>query len=151
MFKAILKTDSSDYSLLILRVILWIIFFAHWAQKAFWWFGGNWFDKTMDFFVNSFWIPWIIAFLVVFIETIWAVFLILWLQTRLASFWIFVVMIWAIWLIHLQNGLFLSNWWYEYNLLIMAVSLALMYRWWWAYSLDSLVFNVLDNKNMMKN
>ena len=42
-----------SWSLLVIRLALGIIFFAHGAQKVFGWFGGHGFKGTMKYFTDK--------------------------------------------------------------------------------------------------
>ncbi len=46
-----------SWSLLIVRVVLGVIFFAHGAQKVFGWFGGNGLKGTIGYFKQTLGIP----------------------------------------------------------------------------------------------
>lgn len=128
---ALLRTDDA-WSSLVLRVVLGAVMFPHGAQKLFGWFGGNGFLGTMGFFTTQLNIPAVVAFLVIMAESVGAVMLIAGFVTRFAAFGIACVMVGAIWLVHLPNGFFM-NWFgtqagegYEYHLLMLAMSVALM-------------------------
>ena len=139
--KALLQTDDS-WSGLILRVMLGVVMFPHGAQKVFGWFGGNGFSGTMGFFTTQLNIPAVVAFLVIMAESVGAVMLIAGFVTRFAAFGIACVMVGAIWLVHLPNGFFM-NWFgkqagegYEYHLLMLAISVALMIAGGGKWSVD---------------
>lgn len=139
--KTLLATDDA-WSSLVLRVMLGLVMFPHGAQKLFGWFGGNGFSGTMGFFTSQLDIPTVIAFLVIMAESVGAVMLIAGAVTRFAAFGIFCVMVGAIWLVHLPNGFFM-NWFgkqagegYEYHLLAIAISVALMIAGGGKWSVD---------------
>ena len=139
--KTLLATDDA-WSSLVLRVMLGLVMFPHGAQKLFGWFGGNGFSGTMGFFTTQLGIPTVIAFLVIMAESVGAVMLIAGAVTRFAAFGIFCVMVGAIWLVHLPNGFFM-NWFgkqagegYEYHLLALAISAALMIAGGGKWSVD---------------
>jgi putative oxidoreductase len=129
--KILLQTDDA-WSSLVLRVTLGLVMFPHGAQKVFGWFGGFGFSGTMGFFTSQLHIPAVLAFLVIMAESVGAVMLIIGLVTRFAALGIACVMVGAIWLVHLPNGFFM-NWFgkqagegFEYHLLALAMSVALM-------------------------
>jgi putative oxidoreductase len=138
---ALLRTDDA-WSSLVLRVILGVVMFPHGAQKIFGWFGGNGFSGTMGFFTTQLNIPAVVAFLVIMAESVGAVMLVAGAVTRFAAFGIACVMVGAIWLVHLPNGFFM-NWsgkqageGYEYHLLMLAMSIALMIAGGGKWSVD---------------
>ena len=57
MFGKLIATDSRNFALTILRLVLGIVFFAHGAQKVLGWFGGYGFSGTMGFFTHQMGIP----------------------------------------------------------------------------------------------
>jgi putative oxidoreductase len=129
--KILLQTDDA-WSSLVLRVTLGLVMLPHGAQKVFGWFGGFGFSGTMGFFTSQLHIPAVLAFLVIMAESVGAVMLIIGLVTRFAALGIACVMVGAIWLVHLPNGFFM-NWFgkqagegFEYHLLALAMSVALM-------------------------
>ena len=141
MFQKIVNT-SDDYKLTLLRLVFGIVFFAHGAQKMLGWFGGFGFKGTMGYFTQVAHIPAPLAFLAIAAEFFGGLGLILGLLTRVAAFGITVNMLVAIFTVHLANGFFM-NWLgqqkgegYEYHLLVLAITVALMIRGAGAFSLD---------------
>ncbi len=61
----------------ITRVTVGAIILPHGLQKVFGMFGGNGFDGTMGFLTNVVHLPWIIAFIVIMIESVGSLSLIL--------------------------------------------------------------------------
>ncbi|ALC14873.1 putative membrane protein YphA, DoxX/SURF4 family [Desulfuromonas soudanensis] len=130
---------------LVLRVMLGLVFFPHGAQKVLGWFGGHGLSGTLDFFTQTMGVPLILALLVIAAEFLGALGLIVGLLTRVAAFGIGCVMLGAIALVHWQNGFFM-NWGgkqggegFEYHLLALAISLALMITGGGRFSLDGLL------------
>lgn len=143
MFKRILQTEN-DLTSLILRVALGIVFFPHGAQKVLGWFGGYGFSGTMGFFTGA-GIPWVFAFLAIVAEFFGALGLIAGLLTRVAAFGIACVMAVAVLTVHLHNGFFM-NWsghqqgeGFEYHLLVLAITIALMIRGGGKWSVDGVI------------
>lgn len=141
MIHKLLHTEN-DYGALCVRLALGIVMFPHGAQKVFGWFGGHGFAGTMGFFTDVMGIPYILALLVVLAEFLGALGLIVGALTRIAALGIGSVMLGAIVLVHLPHGFFM-NWsgnqageGYEYHLLAIGMSLALMIRGAGALSFD---------------
>jgi len=133
MFRKLIATDD-DVASLILRVVTGIVFFAHGAQLALGWFGGNGFNATMQFFTQNMHIPAVFAFLAIAAQFLGSLGLIVGLLTRVAAFGIGVVMLVAAVMVHLPIGFFM-NWFgnqkgegFEYHLLAMAIAVALMIK-----------------------
>ena len=139
---------NKDYALLFIRLILAIVIFPHGAQKLLGWFGGYGFEGTMGFLTGAVHLPWILALLVILIEFFGALFLVVGFATRLAALGMFVNFIGIIYTSHLKNGFFM-NWsntagagqGYEYHLLVIGMSLALLIAGGGKASIDSLISN----------
>ena len=144
MMKTLFQTEEA-WSSLILRVMLGVVMFPHGAQKLLGWFGGSGFTSTMGFFTDKMNIPWILAFLVIIAESLGAIALLLGFLTRLTAFGITCIMIGAIWMVHLPYGFFM-NWFgkqagegFEYHLLAIAISVALMITGSGKWSVDGAI------------
>ncbi len=131
MLKKLLATPD-DLALLILRLVLGGVFFIHGAQKALGWFGGHGLPGTLDVFTQGMGLPLLVAVLIVAAEFLGPIGLIFGFLTRPAAAGIFAVMVGAIGLVHLKHGFFM-NWFgkqggegYEYHLLAIGISLALV-------------------------
>ena len=140
MLKKLVATDDS-IAPTILRVLLGGVFFAHGAQKLLGWFGGYGYSATMQYFTHG-GIPAPLAFLVIFTEFFGALALILGVGTRLAALGVAVIMVVAVATTHIANGFFM-NWsgqqhgeGFEYHILAVAVSVALMIWGAGRYSID---------------
>ena len=134
---------EDDTALLILRVLLGIVFFPHGMQKVFGWFGGMGFSATMEGFTVKMGIPTFFAFLAIMAESAGAVGLITGLLTRIAAFGITCNMVVAVAMIHYKNGFFM-NWFgkqsgegFEYHILVIAITFALMIKGGGRWSVDS--------------
>ena len=141
MFRKLLHT-SNDPTLALLRLVLGVVFFAHGAQKALGWYGGNGFDATIGFFNHSMHIPPVLAVLAILAEFVGGILLVLGFLARVAAFGIFANMVVAIALVHAPHGLFM-NWagnqggeGFEYHLLAIAMAVTLIARGAGAFSLD---------------
>ena len=141
MFRKLLATPN-DWTLTLLRLALGIVFFAHGAQKVLGWFGGYGFSATMGFFTNMMHIPAPFAFLAICAEFLGGIGLIAGALGRIAAFGIACNMMVAILMVHSHFGLFM-NWTgqqkgegFEYHLLVLAITVALMARGSGAFSVD---------------
>jgi putative oxidoreductase len=151
--ETIFKTDGS-WSSLVLRVVLGVVIFAHGAQKLFGWFGGNGFSGTMGFFTNVMHLPWLIAFLVIIGESLGSLALIGGLLTRLTAASYVVIMLGAIATVHWPVGFFM-NWFgkqqgegFEYHLLVIAISAALLITGGGKWSIDGFIARWLSNRRV---
>jgi len=141
MFRNLMKT-TDDFSLMLLRLVLGVVFFAHGAQKALGWFGGYGFSGTMGFFTQQMHIPAPFAFLAIAAEFLGSIGLLLGLLGRVAAFGIACNMVVAICMVHRHIGFF-ANWsgqqkgeGYEYHLLAIAIALSIMIKGSGAFSAD---------------
>jgi putative oxidoreductase len=141
MFGKLIST-TDDYALTVLRLVLGIVFFAHGAQKMLGWFGGFGFKGTMGFFTQQLHLPAPFAVLAICAEFFGGLGLIFGLLTRVAAFGITCNMVVAILMVHLPNGFFM-NWYgnqkgegFEYHLLALAMTVALMIKGAGALSID---------------
>ena len=110
----LLSTNPANTTALIARMALGITVFPHGAQKLLGWFGGYGFEGTMGFLTGSAGLPYVIAILVIFIESIGALMLIAGFATRLAAFGVLVNFAGVVITSHLQNGFFM-NWYKQPN------------------------------------
>ena len=143
MWRAILRTNNSA-ALAIVRLGLGLVMFPHGAQKMLGWFGGPGFKGTMGFFMQQ-GIPAPLAFLAIAAEFFGGLGLIIGFLSRIASFGVLCNMIVAIAMIHGANGFFM-NWsgrqkgeGFEYHLLTIAISLAILIGGGGALSVDRLL------------
>ena len=107
--KQILATNSNNWTALFARLALGITIFPHGAQKLLGWFGGYGFTGTMGFLTTQAHLPWIVAFLVIIIESIGALAIIFGFGTRIAAFGLLANFIGILFTTHLNNGFFM-NW-----------------------------------------
>jgi putative oxidoreductase len=142
--KKIIAT-SNDPLLTVLRLTLGVIFLAHGAQQTLGLFGGYGFSATTNAFNNGMHIPAPLAFASIMAAFAGGMALILGFVSRLATLAIAVNMLVAIFMVHIQYGLFM-NWFgaqkgegYEYHLLAIAVALPIIVRGAGALSLDRLL------------
>lgn len=139
--RTLFQTDD-HWTGLILRITVGIVIFAHGAQKLLGWFGGNGFSGTMGFFTGVMHLPWLVAFLVIIGESIGSLALIAGFLTRFVSASFAVIMLGAIAMVHWPVGFFM-NWFgkqqgegFEYHLLVIGMSLALLIAGGGKWSVD---------------
>ncbi|MGO3346612.1 MAG: DoxX family protein [Marinomonas sp.] len=141
--KIITKTEQS-LSALPLRFIGGIIFMAHGAQKLFAWFGGYGLEGTGQWMESIGLAPgYLMAFMAGSAEFFGGFLLIVGLLTRPASFVLIITMVIALFSVHIDNGLFMSNNGYEFALSLIAITLVLFIQGGGKYSLDEKINNSL--------
>lgn len=130
--KNLLATNANNWPALIARLALGIVVFPHGAQKLFGWFGGYGFEGTMGFLTTQAGLPYIVALLVILIESIASLFVIFGFFTRIAALGIFGLFTGIVFQIHAANGFFM-NWagnqkgeGLEYFLLLLGLALVLI-------------------------
>ena len=144
MFKKLLQTND-ETAMLVLRLFVGLVFFPHGMQKVFGWFGGPGFIVSMDMFTSKAGFPAALAFLAIMAESLGPVCLIEGFFTRIAALGIGVNMVVCALSNHVKNGFFM-NWMgtqkgegFEYHLLAVAISAALIIRGGGKWSLDGLI------------
>lgn len=132
--------SNAGWSALVLRVPLGIILAAHGAQKLFGWFGGNGLEATGQWMASIGLEPGtLMALLSGSAEFFGGLALILGLLTRPAALVAAITMLVAIFTVHIENGLFLSNNGYEFGLALLAASLSLVFSGAGRLSVDQLI------------
>ena len=124
------KITSTDTGLstLPLRVGAGVIFAAHGAQKLFGWLGGYGLEGTAGWMESIGLAPGVLmAALAGGTEFFGGLLLIIGLLVRPAAFMLAATMLVAIFTVHLQNGLFMSNNGYEFGLALLAISVGLVF------------------------
>ncbi|AKS41145.1 DoxX family protein [Wenzhouxiangella marina] len=134
--KNVLSTPPS-WAPLALRLVAGIIFFAHGAQKLFGWFGGYGLEGTGGWMDSIGLSPGVLmAALAGGAEFFGGIALILGVLVRPAAFGLAITMLVAIFTVHFQNGLFMSNNGYEFALALFAMMVALVISGGGAASID---------------
>jgi len=139
MIKTILNTDE-NFSGLSLRLVAGVIFAAHGAQKLFAWFGGYGLDGTGQWMESIGLAPgYLMALLAGSAEFFGGILLLVGLLTRPAALALSGTMVVAIFGVHIQNGLFMSNNGYEFGLALLAMSVALVFEGGGRFALDNVI------------
>jgi putative oxidoreductase len=144
MFRKLMAT-TNDYGPTVARLVLGAVMLPHGLQKTVGWFGGYGFRATMGHFTGQAHLPWVVAFLVIVIESLGSLMLIAGLLGRAAALGVVAVMVGAIATVHGRFGFFM-NWsgnqpgeGFEYHLLAIGLALVVLLRGSGAISLDRLL------------
>lgn len=122
--------------ILLLRIMLGVVFFAHGAQKVLGWFGGKGLTATVGMF-QSMQIPAALAYIEAFAEFLGGIFILLGLLTRISSAGIAIAMAVAVLRVHLPNGFF-NPAGYEYPLTLLVIAVVIFLYGGGKYSLDNI-------------
>lgn len=150
--KKLLSTNSNNWSALIARLALGATVFVHGAQKLFGWFGGYGFKGTMGFLTTQGGLPYVIALLVILIESVAALMVVAGLLTRVAALGIFGLFTIIMIKYHSANGFFM-NWagtqkgeGIEYFIILLGVALTLIIAGGGKASVDAALATNKTNK-----
>lgn len=133
----ILKSDAG-LAALALRVPVGIILAAHGAQKLFGWFGGYGLEGTGQWMASIGLEPgYLMALLAGSAEFYCGLALVLGLLTRPAAAMGAFTMLVAIFSVHFEHGLFLTNNGYEYALALFAATVALTIQGAGSFAVDN--------------
>jgi putative oxidoreductase len=144
---AVLATYPS-WSLLVVRLGLGVVFFAHGAQKVLGWFGGQGLGSTIKMF-RGMGVPPAAAALAAFIELLGGCGLITGLLARPAAIGIMINMLVAIAKVHGKHGFFLNlgvpgkGPGFEFNFALLAMALAILVGGAGIFSLDRAIWLAL--------
>lgn len=135
-----------SWSLLIVRVVLGVIFFAHGAQKVFGWFGGPGLRGLIGYFKQALGVPAPLAVVAAFTELLGGAAMIVGLLVRPAAVGLIIIMLVAIAKVHRPHGFFL-NWsltpgkghGFEMNLALIGMALAVLVGGAGVVSIDRLI------------
>lgn len=145
---SLLFESNPTLGLLALRVPVGIILAAHGAQKLFGWFGGYGLEGTGQWLESIGLVPGLLmALLAGSAEFFGGILLILGLLTRPAALVSAFTMIVAIFSVHIDHGLFMSNNGYEFALALFAATLALTFQGAGRVSVDNVILNKLENSH----
>ena len=138
MYK-LLKTDAG-LAALFLRLPVGIILAAHGAQKLFGWFGGYGLEGTGQWMASIGLAPgFLMALLAGSAEFFGGLALVLGFLTRPAAAVSAFTMVVAIFSVHFEHGLFMSNNGYEFALALLAATAALTLQGAGEYSIDNAI------------
>lgn len=139
LIRRVVATDAG-WSQLALRVPVGIIFVAHGAQKMFGWFGGYGLEGTGQWLASIGLNPgYLMALLAGSAEFFGGLALILGLLVRPAAAALTFTMVVAIFSVHIDKGLFISDNGYEYGLALLAASVSLLFSGAGRASLDAML------------
>ena len=140
--------NKADIAILLLRLTVGVVIFAHGAQKLFGWFGGYGFTGTMGYFTGTVGLPYIVGFLVIIGESIGMIALALGLLTRFSALSLIVIMGGAFFIDHLHHG-FYMNWFgqnagegFEFDILVVGAAAAIAILGAGRYSADAWISRV---------
>lgn len=135
----------NSWSLLVVRLGLGVVFFAHGSQKVLGWFGGRGLQGTINGF-KGMGIPPAAAVIAAFIEFLGGIAMLLGFLVRPAALGLIVVMLVAIAKVHAQHGFFINfantpgkGHGVEFNLVLIAIALAILVGGAGALSIDRLI------------
>ena len=135
-----LVATEAGWGTLALRIPVGIIFAAHGAQKLFGWFGGYGLEGTGEWLASIGLAPgYLMALLAGSAEFFGGLALVFGVLVRPAGVALAVAMLVAIFSVHVDNGLFMSNNGYEFALALLAAALSLVVSGAGRGSLDGLL------------
>ena len=135
----------NDYAILVIRITLAGMMWAHGAQKFLGWFGGHGFQGTMQFFTQGLGIPAPLGVLAILTEFFGMIALFLGFFGRVMAAGAAAILVMAVLTVHHKFG-FYMNWYgqnqgegFELHLLGIAMAVAVMIRGSGALSIDRLI------------
>jgi putative oxidoreductase len=129
----------TNLGLVVLRLGLGIIFVAHGGQKMLGIWGGNGWRATLEGFQEGLGIPQWLGAVAIITEFFGGIAVIIGALTRLASLGLAVTMVVAMVKVHWAGGFFLPEG-IEFNVALLAMSLALVLTGGGAWAADSWIF-----------
>jgi putative oxidoreductase len=141
-----MNQDTLDsLALFTARLVLGVVFFAHGAQKVLGWFGGFGLSGTLGYLQNTLGVPAPFAIAGVLAEFVVSILLIAGVLTGFAAIVAILQMLAAIYLSHVKDGFFMNYFGqlpagregYEYNIVLIGLSLVLLIAGAGRYSLDA--------------
>lgn len=135
----LVRTDASNYAALLLRITIACVILPHGLQKTLGLFGGPGFQGMMEIFEQNMHLPAVIAFLVILGESVGALSILLGFLTRFCAASLFIIIGYAAVMVHGPNGFFMSNNGFEFHMLFLGSSLALIAMGGGAWSVDAML------------
>lgn len=139
--------SSNHVAALLLRLTAGLVMLPHGAQLLLGWFGGYGYAGTMEYFITSEGLPWIVGFLVIMIQFFGSLMLVFGFFTRLNALGMFCIVFGMIFS-HTDYGFFM-NWFgqqkgegFEFHLLLLGICAASMILGSGKYSLDQKLFKL---------
>lgn len=130
-----------NIGLLLIRLVIGVLFIGHGAQKLFGWFGGYGLKGTGGWFESIGMKPGVtVALMAGLTELVGGVLFALGLVTPLGGIMIAATMVIAIAKVHGANGLWSTSNGYEYNLVLLAVTIGIALVGPGQYALDAFLF-----------
>jgi putative oxidoreductase len=130
-----------NIGLLLIRLVIGVLFIGHGAQKLFGWFGGYGLKGTGGWFESIGMKPGVtMALMAGLTELVGGVLFALGLVTPLGGILIAATMVMAIAKVHGANGLWSTSNGYEYNLVLLAVTIGIALVGPGQYALDAFLF-----------
>ncbi|MFH0736149.1 MAG: DoxX family protein [bacterium] len=133
---------NNSVLILLLRIILGVVFFAHGSQKVLGWFDGYGLEKTIAAFQQNLGIPSYLAIIASFTEFLGGIALVLGLFTRPAALGIIITMMVAM-SVHFSAG-FLLPAGFEYVLTLLVISVIVFLNGPGCISLDKIILDKLE-------
>lgn len=129
-----------SFAPLILRLVAGVIFSAHGAQKLFSWFGGYGLEGTGQWMASIGLEPgYFMALMAGSAEFFGGIFLLLGLFSRATGIVLAITMLVAIFAVHFEHGLFMSNNGYEFALALFGMSVSVAISGAGRFSIDNLL------------
>lgn len=139
--KLMTKLFTNDNTIVMLmRIVLGIIFFAHGAQKVLGWYGGMGLSASVEIFQKNLGISPVLFYISAFTEFLGGLFMILGFLTRIFSAGLAINMIVAILHVHISKGLFAANGGFEFPLSLLVLSLCIFLIGPGTISIDRFLF-----------
>lgn len=149
-------TTENHITGLIIRLTLAVIILPHGLQLLLGWFGGNGFTSSMNFFTSTVGLPWIIAFLVIALQSAGAILILAGLAARVVALAMMILFTGMILTAHLEHGFFM-NWsgtqkgeGFEFHLLVISLAFLLALNGAGKYSIDHIVAGSEQNNSVNK-
>jgi putative oxidoreductase len=120
-----MNSRNTDIALLLVRLVVGVVFFAHGAQKVLGLFGGHGLQGTVAAMAKNGW-PIVVPYLVSFGELFAGLGLFFGILSRIAAARMFIEMLGAVALVHWKNGLFNDKMGFEFPLTLCIVSLGIL-------------------------